>query len=77
MAKIFLKNTKIVNNARVVFNKVVLNKQLINFWGFITPTSNTTLSNFRVVYTGDPITVDWGDGQEQTILSNVDYSHTY
>jgi uncharacterized protein YmfQ (DUF2313 family) len=72
MAKIILNNTKIVNNARVV-----LNKQLINFWGFITPTPNTTLSNFRVVYTGDPITVDWGDGQEQTILSNVNYSHTY
>jgi hypothetical protein len=72
MAKIIFKNTKIVNNG-----SVVLNKQLINFWEFITPATNTTLSNFRVVYTGDPITVDWGDGQEQTILSNVNYSHTY
>jgi uncharacterized protein YmfQ (DUF2313 family) len=72
MAKIIFKNTKIVNGATAIFNK-----QSVNLWKFIVPAPNTTLSNFRVVYTGDPITVDWGDEQEQTILSNVNYSHTY
>jgi len=72
MAKIVLNNTRIESSTRAVFNRT-----LINFWEFIAPAPSTTISNFRVVYTGDPITVDWGDGQEQTILSNVNYSHTY
>jgi hypothetical protein len=72
MAKIVLRNSKIKNGSRCIFNSLIS-----YLWKFLTPAQGTTITNFRVVYTGDPVTIDWGDGQKQVLTSNVNYNHTY
>jgi hypothetical protein len=46
------------------------------FWTF-SDTSGSTISNFKVVYSSGTLDVNWGDGNVESIASNVNVNHTY
>lgn len=48
-----------------------------NFWQFTENSLNKVLSNLNIIYAGGSIVVDWGDGQTNDIISNVNYTHTF
>ena len=73
MGKSIIGSMKVVGAGKAVFNM----SSSSSFWEFILPAPGTVLSNFKVVYTGNPVTVDWGDGQKQVLTSNINYNHTY
>jgi hypothetical protein len=47
------------------------------FWQFLSAPSCTTLIGFRATYSNGSVFVDWGDGNNKEISSNVSYNHVF